>query len=150
MPNVNDLKTSKYLKKEDVGDGVIVTIKGYEEVNVGMQGAAPDYKWALFFNELEKPMVLNSTNGQLLQNITGSGEFDDWIGKQVVLYDDPSIAYAGKITGGIRVKAHKPARPPVPAGGRAGPSRVQSSAPRLDSSGPMAGDEEVGSDNIPF
>ncbi len=108
MPNVNDLKQSKYLKQQDVGTGVLVTIDRYEEVNVAQEGQSPELKWVLFFKELEKPMVLNSTNGQLIERITGSGDFDDWIGKVVVLYNDPNVSFAGRVTGGIRVRAPKP------------------------------------------
>ena len=111
MPNVNDLKTSKYLKKEDVDPPVVVTIKSYEQVNVGTD-SQEELKWALSFNELPKPMVLNSTNGQLIANIVrnnygvqnNAGDFDNWIGKKVELWNDPSVGFAGRITGGIRVR----------------------------------------------
>ncbi len=49
-------------------------------------------------------MVLNITNGDLIAIVTGSTETDDWMGKKITLYNDPSISYAGKITGGIRVQ----------------------------------------------
>jgi hypothetical protein len=63
-------------------------------------------------------MVLNQTNAKLIAQITGSEETEEWNGHQVVCYNEPSIAFAGKITGGIRVRAPKkqPPRPvPVPA-----------------------------------
>jgi hypothetical protein len=104
-PNVNDLKDSRFLAKCDVEPDILVTITGYEETNVALESQAPEMKWTLRFKELPKPLVLNSTNGQLIQAITGSGDFDDWIGKQVVLYNDKTVSFAGKITGGIRIKA---------------------------------------------
>ena len=121
MPTVNDLKQSKFLTKHEVNPPVLVTIGGYEQFNVAVQGAEPEMKWALKFHELEKPMVLNSTNGQLIAKMTGSEDFDGWIGKQIVLYDDPTINFGGKVTGGIRVRAPKikagaaPAAKPVVA-----------------------------------
>jgi hypothetical protein len=115
MPKISDLKQSKYLTKEDVTPAVLVTVGGYEQVNVAMENQAPDMKWALTFKEEEKPFVLNQTNGQLIGVITGSDDFDDWIGKKVVLYNDPTIVFAGKVTGGIRVRAPKgQAAPPPP------------------------------------
>lgn len=105
MPNVNDLKSSKFLTKNDVEPDVLVTIKSYKEMNVAMESQAPEMKWTLQFEELDKPLVLNSTNGQLIEAITGSGEFDDWIGVKVVLWNDKTVGFAGKITGGIRVRA---------------------------------------------
>jgi hypothetical protein len=106
-PNVNDLKKSKFLTQFDVDPAVLATITSYEQVNVAMEGAEPDERWTLSFNELEKPLVVNSTNGQIIAAIIGSGEFEDWIGLQIVLYRDPTIAFHGKIVGGIRVRAPK-------------------------------------------
>ena len=69
----------------------------------------------------EKPLALNATNGQIIAQITGSDESDDWAGKQVVLFHDPNVSYAGKLMGGIRVRAANipqaaaPAAPPAPA-----------------------------------
>lgn len=103
MPNVNDLKNSQFLTKEDVEPPVQVTIKSYKEQNVEMEGEPERKKWTLFFNELEKPLVLNMTNGQRIEVITGSAEFDDWIGKKITLYNDKSVSFGGKLTGGIRV-----------------------------------------------
>lgn len=116
MPNVNDLKDSKFVTKGDVEPDVLVTIKSYKEMNVSLESQAPEMKWVLYFHELPKPLVLNSTNGQLIQMITGSEDFDDWIGKKVILYNDKTVSFAGKITGGIRVKA--------PQGGQPNPDYV--------------------------
>ncbi len=107
MPKVSDLKDSRFLKKEDVEPDVLVTIKKYEKMNVALESVAPEEKFVLYFEELPKPLVLNSTNGQLIEMITGSDDFDDWIGKQIVLYNDKTVSFAGKITGGIRVRPIK-------------------------------------------
>lgn len=114
MPTIHDLKSSKFLTKNDVERDVLVTITGYLQVNVAKEGVEPDFKWALSFAELDKPMVLNSTNGQLLAMICGSEDFDHWTGKKVVLYNDPSISFAGKLTGGIRVRAARNQAPVQP------------------------------------
>lgn len=81
-----------------------------------MEGASPEMKWCLHFRELEKPLVLNSTNIQLCAQICKSEDTDEWIGKRVVLYTDPNVSYAGKLIGGIRVRAPKPGAvaPPPP------------------------------------
>jgi len=105
--NVNELKSSKFLTKHDVEPPVLVTIKGCEEMDVSMESQSKELKWTLLFKELEKPMVLNSTNGQLIAAIAGSGESDDWIGRKIVLYNDKTVSFAGQITGGIRVRAPK-------------------------------------------
>jgi hypothetical protein len=118
MPHINELKESNFLKKEECGQGILVTIKGVSRENVSKQGAPEELKWCIHFEELEKPMVLNSTNAQLIAQIVKSEETDNWPRTKIVLYNDPSVSYAGKITGGIRVRAPrgKAAQPlPQPA-----------------------------------
>jgi hypothetical protein len=44
------------------------------------------------------------TNGALIAAITHSEESDGWIGKQIMLYNDPNVMFAGKLVGGIRVR----------------------------------------------
>lgn len=113
MPRVSDLKDSKFLTKSDVEPPMVATIKGYEQINVALESQAPEPKWCLHFKELDKPLVLNWTNGQHLEQITGSDDFDNWIGQKVVLYNDKNISFAGKITGGIRVREMKTAGPTI-------------------------------------
>ena len=105
--NVSELKQSKFLTKNDVMPPVLVTMREVTPVNVAKEGAEPDNKFALHFDELEKPLVLNSTNGQIIAAITGSQESDGWAGKKIVLYNDPNISFGGKLTGGIRCRAPK-------------------------------------------
>ena len=76
MPNVNDLKDSKFLTKEDVTPDVQVTIKGWDMQDVSLETQPKKEKYVLVFEELDKPLVLNNTNGQRIAKITGSGEFD--------------------------------------------------------------------------
>lgn len=104
----HEMIESKYLKKEDVGeDGVIVTIAGFEKVNVAQQGEPPEYKFTMRFEEFDKPMVLNTTNIQLCEKALGSDETEDWIGKQIIVYNEPNISFGNKLVGGIRIRAHR-------------------------------------------
>ncbi len=104
MPNVNDLGESKYLKKEDVDPPVVVTIESWEKVNVARDNDKAEMKYTLTFAELDKPLVLNKTNGNRIARITGEGEFDAWIGKKVELFNDEDVEFGGKLVGGIRVR----------------------------------------------
>ena len=116
MASIHDLKTSKFLKKEDVGVGVLATIKNVHQENVAQEGAEPEMKWCVTFAELEKPMVLNSTNGQIIAKITGAEDNIEtaWVGKKIVLFHDPNVSFGGKLIGGIRVRAPKNQAPIVP------------------------------------
>ena len=105
--NVNDLKKSNFLTQRDVEHPILVVIESFEEVNVARDGAEPDMRWTVNFRGMDKPLVLNSTNGQIIAAITGSEDSDDWIGKQIIVYQEPNIFFGGRRVGGIRVRAPK-------------------------------------------
>ena len=109
---------SKYLSKNDVGeDGVVLTIAGFSRATVKGDNGEED-KVVLHFVEGVKPMILNKTNSQLLARVTGVSRAGDAKGKQIIVYEDPSIAFGGELKGGIRIKK-------VP-----GPARAPAAAPR--------------------
>jgi hypothetical protein len=109
MASLNDLRKSKFLKKEDVGEGALVTVRRVAEFNVAVEGAEPEMKWGLEFDELDKPLICNSTNGQIIAKITGKDHDIEtaWVGAKLVLYSDPNISFGGKLVGGIRVREPK-------------------------------------------
>jgi hypothetical protein len=111
---IGQMMDSKFLKKEDVEPPKLVTIKGFSQQNAGRDDS-PEMKWTMSFIELGKPMVMNSTNLQLAAQALGSDDTDNWIGKQVVLYNDPSVQFQGKLIGGIRIRAPKKRNGAAPA-----------------------------------
>jgi hypothetical protein len=113
--NIRELKESRFLSKEDCTPPILVTIDGCKKENMALQGQPEELKATLTFREPGvKPMVLNSINGQLIAQALGSDETDDWRGQKIVLYNDPSITFGGKLTGGIRARA--PRKTPGMAG----------------------------------
>lgn len=141
--HISQLKQSRFLTRAEVGPGALVTIKEVYQDNVAKEGAPEELRWCIAFNELEKPMVLNSTNGQIIAAITKNEDTDGWNGHKVVLYDDPNVSFGGKLVGGIRVRAPrikavaapthgpmgKPLNRPAPA---AAPAPVESEPPLVD------------------
>ncbi len=126
MPNIDTMKTSKYLKKDDVGEeGTIVTIVNVHEQDVAMEGKPAEMKWVMVTREFDKPLITNQTNLQLIAKFLGTKITEEWVGKQVVLYDEPSVVFGGELTGGIRVK--RAGRAPG-----AGPRTVSRPAPPAD------------------
>jgi hypothetical protein len=113
MPNINSMTESKFLRKEDVASPVLLTITGVSQTNVAKEEDPPELKWCVHFAETAKPMVLNRTNAQLIAQIAQSEETDNWSRTKVVLYNDPSISFGGKLTGGIRVRAPRVKTPPA-------------------------------------
>ncbi len=107
MPTVDDLSESNYITKNDVEPPVLATIKCWKLEDVSLQTAEEKTKYVLYFEELDKGLVLNKTNGNRIARVANSADFDDWPGVKVVLYNDPDVEFGGKITGGIRVRAPK-------------------------------------------
>lgn len=109
--NVNDLSfdelvpsKSKYLSKSDVGeDGLVLTIKGFRMETIESDEGNED-KMVMHFVEDVKPMVLNRTNSQLVSVATGANKVGDAKGKQIIVYNDPTVGFGGKITGGLRIR----------------------------------------------
>jgi hypothetical protein len=108
---------SRFLKQDEVPQPVLVTISNItQEI---MDKDSGETKWAMHFEEFEKPLALNSTNIQISAMACGSDNTDDWLGKKIVLYTDPNVSFAGKIVGGLRLRAAKnqPKPAPKPVGG---------------------------------
>lgn len=124
--NINDMtfdslvpSNSKYLQKDDVGeDGVILTIRGFKRETLENDDGNEE-KIVLYFQEQDyKPMVVNRTNANMIANATGSRTAGESIGKQIVVYNDPTVQFAGKITGGLRIKKYSTAQPKQPQSAR--------------------------------
>jgi hypothetical protein len=95
---------SKYLAKSDVGeDGLILTIKGFRMETLKSDEGDED-KMVMHFMEDVKPMVINRTNAQLIGVATGCKTAGEAKGKKIVVYNDPTVGFGGKITGGLRIK----------------------------------------------
>lgn len=136
--HISGLKQSRFLTRADAGRGILCTIREVFQENVAKEGAPEELRWCVAFHEQEKPMVLNSTNAQLIAQITGQEDTDNWAGHKVVLYDDPSISFGGKLVGGIRVRAPRgqaakaPARRPTTPPPQHQPSDNDGGPPELE------------------
>ena len=108
---------SKYLRRADVGeDGMVLTIKGFKLETV--KGDDHDEeKTVLHFVEDVAPMILNRTNAALLAVCTGCKTAGEAKGKQITVYDDPTVSFGGRVTGGLRIKK-------IPGAPRAAPKAV--------------------------
>ena len=107
MPKVSEMIVSKYLRKEDVDDDVVVTIA--DVTLEDMPGDEGQKRWVLHFREFKKGLVLNSTSIRTLEKGFG-GDTEMWIGGKVTLYVDPNVSFRGQIVGGLRLR---PVRPKV-------------------------------------
>lgn len=68
-------------------------------------------KICIIFDEIDKPMVLNSTNNDTITKVIGSSLFDDWIGKKIVIGTEKIRAF-GDVWDAVRVRNEKPTEAP--------------------------------------
>ena len=116
MAKISEMLPSSYLKQTDFDEsGTIVTVASIIEKNVARPDDPVEMKWLVHFEQFDKAMVLNSTNINALGRACGSDDTDDWTGKEVIVYVDPTIGYGGKITGGLRIRKYVVAAPPKQA-----------------------------------
>ncbi len=90
---------SKYLKAIDLPKPQLMTIEHVEEEQVG-----DDDRLVVYFTEDQRGVVLGPTTlGQIVEAV-GSDDTDNWIGCPIVIYNDPSVMYGSRKTGGIRFR----------------------------------------------
>jgi hypothetical protein len=105
---------SKWLKAEDLkGQTPVVTIAGVSIEKIGQD----DGKVVLKFRGKEKGMVCNVTNANMIAEIAGSDDTDNWFGVPIMLYV-AKVDYQGRRVDAIRVDfppANGKQQPPAPA-----------------------------------
>jgi hypothetical protein len=103
----------RYIKADDIPEegSLILTIADFSVEEIGPN---KDEKCLLEFNETEKRLVLNVTNGKALASLYGK-DANGWIGKRVRLVQ-AVVDFAGKSTMGVRIspKAIRPVQEPPP------------------------------------
>jgi len=100
--NARSFLGGQYLQKEDVSEPVIVTISHAE--TKAFEGEDRP-KLVLYFEEYQKGLACNNTNILILIDACGKDDTDQWKGKKIVLYVDPTVMYSGRMVGGLRVRA---------------------------------------------
>jgi len=95
-----DLYPSKFLQSADAkAKQIIATISSLEVELVG-QGQDQKKKPVLYLED-QKPMVLNRTNAETLED--AFGDSDDWPGHKIKIYC-VKTQYAGKTVDGLRIE----------------------------------------------
>jgi hypothetical protein len=106
---------SKYLSATDVGDRKIRTkIAKVRKEEMRTDDGKTRTKFVLYFEALDKPMVLNATNKDALVDKLGKTPAN-WIGASVGLFVDPKVTFAGKRVKGLRLRVLTPPAAAAPA-----------------------------------
>lgn len=100
---------SSYIGGWTFADGdKVLTIKDVQVMTVrNEKNQSGEDKMCILFEEIDKPMVLNSTNNDTITKVLGSSLFDDWIGKQIVIGTEKIRAF-GDVWDAVRVRHEAP------------------------------------------
>lgn len=100
---------SNYIGGWTFADGdKILTIKDVISANVkNEKNQSGEEKICVVFAELDKPMVLNSTNNDTITRVIGSPQFADWIGHRIKVGTEKVRAF-GDVWDAVRVRDETP------------------------------------------
>jgi hypothetical protein len=108
--NINSAFPSKYLKAADAEEtDLILTIAKVKLESIG-QGSKQEQKPVVYFIEVDKGMVLNKTNANMISNIAKSEDTDDWTGVKIKLIAT-EVEFQGDLVQSLRVREIKKAKP---------------------------------------
>ena len=118
---------SKYLSAADIGDRKIRTkiAKVGKDYMNDRETGKKKMKFLVFFDSIDKALVLNATNKNVLVDALGKAAAG-WKGASVGIFNDPTVTFAGKKTGGLRLRVLAPpakqaaAAPAAPAAATTG------------------------------
>ena len=101
----SETRNRRFLAKEDVGDGLIGTIRqaGRAKIDFGGYGETEEHTVILWKEDI-KPFICNATNAWEISQIAGSTDSRKWVDVHVELYHEKKVPFGGKIVGGIRVR----------------------------------------------
>ena len=109
MPKLSQVFSGNYLKAEDLqGKSVPVIIESVE-----VKDFDDGKKLIIGFAGKDKQLVCNKTNASILEEVTGSDDTDDWIGKKAVLVTK-KVEFQGKLVPAIRFSLDGPKSKPEP------------------------------------
>ncbi len=98
----NEAFPSKYLSKEDCNPPLIVTIDGASTETFD-NDEGPKTKAILHFKNDVKSWIIPNCCWMEIEANYGV-DSDDWIGKQIELFCDPSVMFGKKRVGGVRCR----------------------------------------------
>ena len=88
LANYNYLGAYSFVNTEEI----TLTIQGIKQEEVTTEGGKKDLCIIFDFKEnkigdvVVKPMVVNKTNCKIIESNFGTGEIEEWVGKQIVVY----------------------------------------------------------------
>ena len=90
------------------GSDLIAIIDRVVNEKVQSVNGKSEEKMVVYFSDGNKPLVLNKTNAKIIQKIYNSPYIEDWKGRAIQIYYDPTIRFGREKVGGLRVRPFIP------------------------------------------
>ncbi len=114
-------RKSNYLSKEDCDPPILVQIAWLAQDEIKVDNDQIENRAVLYFHGDIKPLILNPTNRDTLKALLKANTAADLKDKQIVLFNDLTVSYQGRV-GGVRIRSaqhqapvsHVPVAPTAP------------------------------------
>ncbi len=108
MAKLSEVFSGGLLKAEDILGKSVPVIISAAEIKQFDDGK----KIILSFEGKDKQLVCNKTNASIIEEVLGSNDTDDWIGKKITLITR-KVEFKGDLVPAIRVKLEEAPEKPV-------------------------------------
>lgn len=103
---MNVSKFLSRLKADDVKEDMLVTVEAVYETDVfDKDRDAEKALLAVKFAEVDSEVACGPTQVRQLVDAFRSTESDNWVGKKIIMWNDPSVTFNNRKVGGIRFKS---------------------------------------------
>lgn len=90
------------------GQDIIVTIDFVRREEVVGAGGKKEFEVVAHLKDGVLPFILNKTNMKTIQKLYKSPYIEDWSGRAIQIYFDPTIKFGRETVGGLRVRDFVP------------------------------------------
>lgn len=96
------------------GQDIIVTIDYVRREEVVGTGGKKEYEVVAHLKNGVLPFILNKTNMKTIQKLYKSPYIEDWGGRSIQVYFDPTVKFGRETVGGLRIRDFVPKSQAVP------------------------------------
>lgn len=95
------------------GCDLIATIDYVAQEKVTGVGGKTEVEVVAHFSDGNKPLILNKTNMKTIQKIYKTPYIEDWRGRKIQIFYDPTVKFGRDVVGGLRIRDFVPAQQKV-------------------------------------
>lgn len=90
------------------GEDLVATIKYVAQEKVVGVGGKSEMEVVAHFSDGNKPLILNKTNMKTITKIYKTPYIEDWAGRMIQIYYDPTVKFGRETVGGLRIRPYIP------------------------------------------